>query len=333
MHGWLLFAVVTYLIFCNMFVDTARTYLSRIVIDDSPPIEVKKEEDQCSNVEREFDNTTDALQINILRRRVAQFQPECLTKHFERFANALLQRMGRKQYYLHVPKTGGTSLCKLAHRNENVLAHPGDCWHEAAPCFWYLGWKGKHLNCEETNNMTWDFVANERWLDHPMCSSHHAYSISLREPVVRAMSQVEHTRRRPRDSTKYNMTDRLDLMKTNYIAWSLMSGRSEDPPKFVPTMKDLPEAKRVLSSFDYILTFDNNTECNELIYQMMGMNDVNMPHEREVSKNYQSKYNKTEYKLLNLVDTCLYEYTKELRDIDCRFFLQLKERLMVILST
>lgn len=299
----------------------------------------------CDYVGEQFidNNTTNTTNFNKLRRNVALSQPECFEEHFDRFAEALFARKGLKQLNLHIPKTGGTSLCELAHRNHNYSysAYPSSaCWPNSMPSWWYFGLTGHHLTCQALQHLTsrssagggtsgWDYVANERWLDHPMCLSHHAYSITLREPVSRAMSHIQHTKRDEAVSGN-TMKERWPIMKSNYITWSLVSGRSNLPaPQYVTTMMDLQPAKDILSSFDYILALDSQSQCDEVIYRMMGMKDTKIGHAMKApSSSYNSNYNETEYEALNQVDIRLYEYAQELRRVDCDFFLRLKDRIM-----
>ena len=176
--------------------------------------------------------------LNILRRQLMLQDFDCFNRHYkDMFIEAFQERTKLKHIMLHVPKTGGTSICNEIKKGSNTLnsKHSNErCWKQ----FWSPSWccyqpKIGRPKCPDlsgnanNNNEAWhsdDIVMNENWLDEELCDGTHTYSILMREPVSRAMSQMNHynTEFRRQCDTKQEACDwRRALIGSNYITWSL----------------------------------------------------------------------------------------------------------------
>ena len=148
---------------------------------------------------------------------------------------------------LHIPKTGGSSLCTFIKQETNLtVARDGNnCWSMTYGPSWCcfserLPMHAQSLSCLEQrqehdqqqqhkqqryNNKKKitgpiELQMNENWLDE-YCPDDQVYSILLREPVARATSNWHHLLKFPRSSRSGAFRWRQSLVKSNYITWSL----------------------------------------------------------------------------------------------------------------
>jgi hypothetical protein len=153
-------------------------------------------------------------EMNELRRKVAISNPACYKRYEQDFANDFMSRSRQLHFNLHIPKAGGTSLCKLV-RNNNITTPGDNCWEEPFCPVWCCAcnWRrpvhksvcdlleertlatltnspAAHNNNNNDNTLL-EFAMNENYFDYPFCNER-TYSIVLRDPVDRAMSHVNH---------------------------------------------------------------------------------------------------------------------------------------------
>jgi len=114
--------------------------------------------------------------------------------------------------------------------------------------------------CEAFDKDLKEFTMNENYLDYPLCMNHRLYSILLRSPVDRAMSQERHymayiKRSSNKKASQDVITGRLSLIRKNYLTWSLTSGlvAGINRLEFVPSHKHLTAAKETLLRMDFLL--------------------------------------------------------------------------------
>ena len=153
---------------------------------------MNEDEILCDSIpQRLLDNELYPSKINSLRRSLMISDPSCFERHFESFKLIFMSRLPLKHVMLHIPKTGGTSVCERV-KKEGVLKAPrGNCWRDGFCPLW--GWceNPQPTSCDELNRWPDDFVMNENWLDLFYCE-HHTYSIMIREPVARTKSHINH---------------------------------------------------------------------------------------------------------------------------------------------
>ena len=128
--------------------------------------------------------------VNSILRRLMIEDPSCFQSHIELFGQMFQSRIKEKHVMLHIPKTGGTSICQSV-QEEGILANPeGNCWKEEFCPYWSGCSDPQPTTCAQLKGWYADFVMNENWLDS-YCK-HHTYSIVMREPVARTMSHINH---------------------------------------------------------------------------------------------------------------------------------------------
>lgn len=292
---------------------------------------------------------SDPGEVNSFRRRLAMEDPICYEQSFSLLARHFINRLStvKPHLHLHIPKTGGTSLCSLArlHKNTTNVALHDNCWQ---PKIFYPVWccyafeerKGllddDNATCDvfSENNPLPEFVMNENYLDYPLCSTHRIYSVALRNPIERAMSHESHLVRIRFRNTMPNSTfnKRAELGKNNYMTWALSSGANKTANKLslVPQRDHLDIAKETLLRFDFLLELSRDLACDDVILNLMGFNSSALGRENEKHhRNYMADNLKPygHYQEWNSLDQELYIYAQKLMDIDCDFFAQLQSLL------
>lgn len=294
--------------------------------------------------------------FNYLRRRAYVHDAECFEEHYALFRRAFLLRRtstSGKHFNLHIPKSGGTSLCEMARRNNlTVPTDSSNCQYlPAGAPYWCCKDMDarRYMSCPELDRKfgMHQFVANENYLDHPLCFDDRLYSINLREPVTRAISNVEtyipFIGNAGGNHPYYGR--RLNLIQSNYLTWALVAGlRGEDASSginhrfdYVPgsTRDDLLVAKFVLGQFDFLLGVDAQESCNDVILTLMGMRynkfprytndrwvvvEANSTIRNKSSDDPRRYYRRDSYERLNVIDARLFEYATDLIRADCQFF-------------
>ena len=256
---------------------------------------------------------------------------------------------------LHIPKAGGSSLCKFA-QSTKMETPPGNCFHRVhfIPLWCCYKWKDrkgfpKNITCDIFDRNLKEFTMNENYLDYPLCMNTRLYSILLRFPVERAMSQERHymkfiegDRRRGTYLNYTAIAGRLDVIRKNYMTWSLTSGlvASEKRLHFVPNRRDLMAARETILQMDFLLqimphpgrwtdvnsTDAYETKCLPTMLKMMGFGNITMNKTNAgMGKKSFLEFNVSQYHRWNMLDTQLYQYATKLAKLDCEFFLRIEE--------
>jgi hypothetical protein len=230
----------------------------------------------------------------------------------------------------------------------------GNCYHRVhfIPLWCCYKWKDregfpKNNTCGVFDRTLKEFTMNENYLDYPLCMNTRLYSILLRGPVERAMSQERHymnfielDRRRGTYLNYTAIAGRLDVIRKNYMAWSLTSGlvASEKRLQFVPKRKDLMAARETLSRMDFLLQITPprdrhkladayETRCLPTMLKMMGFGNATMNRTNAgQGRRNPLEFNTSQYHRWNTLDTQLYQYATKLAKLDCEFFLRVEER-------
>jgi hypothetical protein len=124
-----------------------------------------------------------------------------LRAKFFRFRNPLqksAQLAVKKHLNLHIPKAGGSSLCKFS-QSAKMETPPGNCFHRVhfIPLWCCYKWKDrkgfpKNITCDIFDRNLKEFTMNKNYLDYPLCMNTRLYSILVRGPVECTMSQERH---------------------------------------------------------------------------------------------------------------------------------------------
>ena len=303
-----------------------------------------------------------SYEINHLRRKAYIYDQPCYEHYYEQFRRAFLLRrnaMNGLHYNLHIPKTGGTSLCRTVQQH-GMKAPNAACHNKAGCAAWCCcGLDRPRMTCDTLASRygRYTFVGNENYLDHPLCLDDRLYSVTIREPVSRAISHFEHfldfivhnavngVRIKYKDAGEIpsqwfgerddhrEQARRINLLQSNYMTWSMIAGLHDDPFDYCPGTEadDLQVAMDVLGSFDFIIGIgvQNLTAvCNSNILTLMGMRNATLGHETldlqrergDGEHNYQHYYRRDKYAQLNDYDVLLYKYSVEIMQADCNFF-------------
>ena len=290
-------------------------------------------------------------EIHKMRRMIAiSDNSSCYNRYLPAFINYTLNRMEHVHNHLnlHIPKSGGTSICSLAKQKSKkytnfTVAKTNGCWEGdhflplwCNPHFVPGGDRSEWASldnsalCNMMDRNLSMFVMNENYLDHPLCTQEKIYSIVLRDPVDRVMSNERHLL----EFQRVHHKERVDLIRNNYIVWALSSGTTAHGKRLsvLPQRKHLEIAKETLLQFDYILDVTTSTSCRVDVLYLMGLasngDSEKMPHEMKGrGKQWKLALSRKEYEELNLLDIELHEYAQSVMRVDCEFFSRLRERI------
>lgn len=322
----------------------------------------------CIEVSTAFrTNITDAelssYKFNHLRRKAYMHDRSCYEEHQGDFKKAFLLRRrstGERHLNLHLPKSGGTSLCHAV-LNDGFRSPNAACHNKAGCAAWCCcSLDRPKMTCDVLSSRYGrsDWVANENYLDHPLCLKDRLYSATIRDPISRSISHFEHfldfmqhnaingIREKykgkdiPHQSWWGNRHDsqgetarRINLIQSNYMTWSLVAGLHEEAADYQAGRgaNDLQDAMDVIGDFDFLLGMDVqnvSASCTSDTLAVMGLKNTTLGHEEldlhrkrgEGPDNYQYYYRRDTYARLNDVDVLLYEYVVQLIKADCDFF-------------
>ena len=177
--------------------------------------------------------------INTLRRHLMMNDFPCFEKLLPYFMEAFQSRLPLNHVSLHIPKTGGTSVCTAAENTPELETKGDNCWTKTFCPIWVGCYQPKPTTCENLyQNKKLNFRMNENWLDE-LCPQR-TYSMILREPISRAMSHVRHLKvflQKRKDKTREErpfvvqrsfrtwtlktVEERRSLVQSNYMTWAL----------------------------------------------------------------------------------------------------------------
>ena len=161
-------------------------------------------------------------EVNGLRRHLLIENRPCFQSNSQFFIETFLNRTSANHVMLHIPKTGGTTLCKQVKEGGIWSTAGHNCWKASFCPMWAGCVNPQPTSCSTLKSWPQTFVMNENYLDK-YCD-HRTYSIMIREPVSRAMSHLNHFMEAVawREDYKYEtMNWRLSLVMSNYMVWAL----------------------------------------------------------------------------------------------------------------
>jgi len=142
-----------------------------------------QQEFRCSEVPNLVKNSSHPYEINEMRRQLSLIYPDCLAQHMHVFSENFKRRLqlGLGHLSLHIPKTGGTSICKSIKDTANFTTEGRNCWTQDFCPVWCCCEKPKTMTCDDLSRIKANFVMNENWLDD-LCDDR-IYSVLVREPI------------------------------------------------------------------------------------------------------------------------------------------------------
>ena len=288
-----------------------------------------------------FDNPGE---VNSLRRTLGLEKPTCYTQYLPVFENYTRIRLSNVKQHLslHIPKTGGTSLCQLARSHNISTPKTNNCYefYRFNPiwcCFKFgdrQAWHHKNgtLACDALDNKlsNFAFTMNENYLDHPLCMNDKIHSVLLREPIERGLSQERHVRgfNSQNPMLPNVLSVRLNMTRNNYMTWALAIGSINTTSK-VTTKPDrdlLEVAKTTLLQLDFLYDplSSRDEECNSAILKLMNFNSTKLQHTNKAkTPKLSENITREQYTEWNALDIELYQYATKLMELDCNFFLRL----------
>lgn len=352
-----------------------------------------------------INSSADPGNVNKLRRELMSSNDTtyaCYEQYyFEQFASYFAHRLltVKKHLNLHIPKTGGTSLCKMV-KDNNVTSPPGNCYQRIhfIPlwcCYKWIDRKNFHSATTTNTNskalqssntttaatttppttattscdifdkkLPFQFVMNENYLDHPLCHGTHIYSLLLRAPTERVMSQEKHflsfVNSKNSNMSNETISGRLGVIRHNYMLWAVTSGLVVHAHggsdggyarlNFVPQRKHLSIAKDIILRMDFLLeltpprywnhptsTVELAEECIPTMLQLMGFGGTNASSSSLLTTRTNAgmghtntlHYNRSQYYKWNILDVELYQYAIKLAKLDCDFFLRFVKEYIV----
>jgi hypothetical protein len=308
--------------------DHDDVILSSYASPPSPPEDALT----CNSIPEFLSNISEPSEVNKIRRLLIMEHPDCFQNHFVLFAEKFNSRLMKKHVMLHIPKTGGTSVCQSVKEEGNLTNSKTNCWKLSFGPMWCCIDEPKPTTCLTLKSWSEDFLMNENWLDE-FCLDH-IYSIIVREPVSRAMSNIDHFMRfhnlfpRPRWLPEFQSW-RLSLIQSNYMTWSLSAASEipkQDPMHFVPKEEHLQIAMSRLLKMDHIVDLSNQDEqCTTQTFEFMRIQEITK-HSNAAKGNYTDNYNMTSIAAMNTLDIQLYDFATRLLAVDCIFMRMLSER-------
>jgi len=195
------------------------------------------------------------------------------------------------------------------------------------------------------DNQLPELSMNENYLDYPLCLNERIYSVVIREPVNRTISQetqLNHLKQIKKFDNDINATlfnARLNLARNNYMTWALAIGSSsygpmEDIHKLytMPQPKLLEIAKQTLLQMDFIMDPVSQTDvCLQakvsLMMDMDNNTSATLGHENSWGKrpklHHYHNISREQYAVWNELDIELYRYATSLIELDCLFYFTL----------
>ncbi|KAL7571795.1 hypothetical protein ACA910_002882 [Epithemia clementina (nom. ined.)] len=257
------------------------TYLASLQINTS----------NLNRLEQGSDSTPQKYVVNCFEKYFPLFRQSFLNHHEIRGGNGTARGGGQRSHtMLHIPKTGGTSLCNLVKEKTKWRVpnsnSDNNCQPKAYSSYWCC-WDGvtdrmhaNRISCQdqEAMQLPYDLYMNENWLDK-FCPQQQTHSIILREPVSRAMSHDNHLTQF--DSARGDMAWRRTLVQSNYMTWSLAADRFWKAGKSNYTNSSNPEQSKKRqkqlaltaqkSPPVYLFRPSNQTHLEEALYRLSQM--------------------------------------------------------------
>lgn len=223
---------------------------------------------------------------------------------------------------LHMPKAGGTTMCKRSRRERNTSQNCVITKH-FCPHWCCCPLRKKVTSCQELQEDAKDleFIMNESRHTNDVFCEGFMYSALIREPVGRSLSHIRHLKLLIGPAS-----NKFALGRQNYQTWALSGGEL----KLILAGQDelyqshvLDVAKSQLASMDLIIDLGyQDMDCIRKINMLLQIGNAtngDLGKKENVGKGLKQKMNTTEFMRLNNLDIELHNFAKPLMEADCKF--------------
>lgn len=209
----------------------------------------------------------------------------------------------KKIYFLHLHKSGGTSVCSAALANGlNVNRHNCNVQADQRCC----GGETVAEQQQFARKTTYDFVACESYMYAEMDLQYYTYVTVLRSSMARYMSHYNHVMRaRQTESFDAWLSGQPDNWNVRHICGT----RCMHVPKFALSSEDFHFAARRLSQFSHILFFDTLRESSSVMADKLKWKRLTLQHHQKSPKPY--TYPHANWTSMTCLDDLLYQKAKE----------------------
>jgi len=208
----------------------------------------------------------------------------------------------KKIYFLHLHKSGGTSMCAIAVQN-GMKAHQDYCnpQKDQRCC----GGETAHEQAVFAKHTIYDFVACESYMYSEMNLDYYLYITILRNSLARYMSHYNHARP---NKTIESFETWLAGQPDNWNVRHICGTRCMHVPKFALTVADFQFAAHRLSQFSHILFHETYAASFALLAKNLNWKKQTLPHMQRSQIKYKYAHDNTT--MMTCLDDLLYKSAK-----------------------
>jgi hypothetical protein len=209
----------------------------------------------------------------------------------------------QKIYFLHLHKSGGTSICNAAIRN-GLKANKNNCNVQADQrC---CGGETIAEQQQFARETKYDFVASESYMYAELDVADYIYVTTLRNSMARYMSHYNHVKRK-RQTESFDAW--LSGQPDNWNVRHICGTRCMNIPKFALSSDDFYFTSRRLSHFSHILFHETLQHSFNKMARKLAWKINSLWHDQASPKSY--NYPHVAWTRMTYLDDLLYEKAKQ----------------------
>jgi hypothetical protein len=216
--------------------------------------------------------------------------------------NTTSTQSGRKlMYFLHIHKSGGSTMCTWAKRNRHRVP-PYNCAIDTGkPC---CGGESKEAQREFAETSEYTFIENENFMFSDMNLDFYHYVTTLRNPFERYVSHYEHIYR-----IKKNIDTFDNWMKgqpDNWITRHVCGTPCSQVAKYGLTLQHFMRAYTHLQNFSDILFLETWKDSSSIFAKRHGWSNGQRIHSNKAP--FLHAHDHRVYRNMTVLDDALYNY-------------------------